>query len=142
MFIYIGLCLGLSAFGLLGGALFAYFKQRRTKESRVAATGTVVELDTKAGRRGYLYCPVVEFALPTGETVRFTSDFGSRPASHRVGQSVKVRYDHVDPQKAEIDSAMSLWLVPGILVFLGTIACCLSIVFTIVFALGQTSISP
>jgi hypothetical protein len=142
MFLVLGLCLGLSSFALLGGAALAYFKQRRTMESRTATTGTVVELARTHGRRGYIYNPVVEFTPPSGQTIRFTSDFGSRPASHRVGQTVKVRYDPVDPQKAEVESTLSTWLLPGILIFMGTIACCLSVVFTMVYGLAQTTISP
>ena len=47
MFLFMGLCLGLSAFGLLGGAVWAYLKQQRTMQDRVAATGTVTGIDTE-----------------------------------------------------------------------------------------------
>ena len=142
MFLFMGLCFGVAAFGLLGGALWAYFKQQRQMESRVAAVGTVVELTTQATARGSIICPVVEFTASSGEKIRFTSDFGSRPAGHKVGQSVNVRYDAADPQKAEIESAMNLWLIPLILVFMGAIACCLAISFLGFYALGISSSSP
>src|SRR5512143_1071560 len=106
MYLLISLCSGIAAFGLLAGAVWAYFKQKSQMESRLPATGTVVELvhrSTTGGRTG-IYCPVVEFNVPPGQTIRFTSDFGSRPAGHRVGQSVNIRYDPADPQKAEIES--------------------------------------
>jgi len=139
MFLLFGLFSGLAAFGLLGGAAWTYFKQQRTMQSRVAATGTVVELTRQNTARGYILCPVVEFTIPSGEMIRFTSEFGSRPASHSVGQSIAVRYDPVDPQKAEVESAMSLWLAPLIMVFMGVIACCLSVVFLGFYGFG---ISP
>ena len=142
MFLFMGLCFGVSAFGLLGGALWAYFKQQRQMESRVAAVGTVVELTTQATARGSIICPVVEFTTSSGEKIRFTSEFGSRPAGHKVGQSVNVRYDAADPQKAEIESAMNLWLIPLILVFMGAIACCLAIAFLGFYALGVSPSSP
>jgi len=142
MFLFMGLCFGVAAFGLLGGALWAYFKQQRQMESRVAAVGTVVELTTQATARGSIICPVVEFTASSGEKIRFTSDFGSRPAGHKVGQSVNVRYDAADPQKAEIESAMNLWLISLILVFMGAIACCLAISFLGFYALGISSSSP
>ncbi len=142
MFLFMGLCFGVSAFGLLGGALWAYFKQQRQMESRVAATGTVVELTTQATARGSIICPVVEFTASSGEKVRFTSEFGSRPAGHKIGQSVNVRYDAADPQKAEIESAMNLWLIPLILVFMGAIACCLAVAFLGFYALGVSPSSP
>ena len=136
MFLYMGLIAGLFAFGLLGGAVWAYFSQQRKMEGRVAAVGTVVELASQVTDNGHIICPVVEFAAPSGEKIRFTSDFGSLPARHQVGQSVNLRYDPTDPQKAEIDSAMSLWLVPLILVFMGVIACCLTVAFLVAYKLG------
>ena len=113
MFLFMGVCFSVAALGLLGGALWAYFKQQRQMESWVAATGTVVELTTQATARGSIICPVVEFTATSGEKVRFTSEFGSRPAGHKVGQSVNVRYDAADPQKAEIESAMKSLAYPA-----------------------------
>jgi hypothetical protein len=138
MFLFIGACLGLSAFGLLGGAVWAYFKQQRTMEGRVAVTGTVVELTERVtvSSDGSMICPIVEFTAISGEKIRFTSEFGSRPAGYRIGQSVNVRYDAVDPHTAEIDSAMNRWLVPVILVFMGAIACCLTVAFLAFYLMG------
>ena len=136
MFLIMGTCFGLSAFGLLVGAVWVYFSQRRKMEDRVAVVGTVVELTTRATARSSIICPVVEFTASSGEKIKFTSEFGSRPAGYKVGQSVNVRYDPVDPQKAEIESAMSLWLTPLILVFMGVIACCLAFVFLGFYGLG------
>jgi hypothetical protein len=144
MFLIMGVCFGISAFGLVGGAVWAYFSQQRKMESRVAAVGTVVELTTRvtASGRSSMICPVVEFTAPSGGKIRFTSEFGSRPAGHKVGQSVNVRYDPVDPQKAEIESTMNLWLVPLILVFMGIIACCLAVAFLGIYGLDPSSFSP
>lgn len=144
MFLFMGLCFGLSAVALFGSAVWAYFSQQRKMESRVAAVGTVVELTTQgtASGRSTMICPVVEFTVPSGERIRFTSEFGSRPARHEIGQSVNVRYDAVDPQKAEIESTMTLWLVPLILVFMGVIACCLTVAFLAVYGLDPSSFSP
>ncbi len=144
LFPLLSLCLGIVALGLFGGAVWAYFKQKGQMESRVPTTGTVVELvhqSTTGGRTG-IFCPVVEFSLPSGEKITFTSDFGSRPPSHKIGQSVKVRYDPADPHKAEIESGMTTWLAPVILVFMGAIACCLTIAFLAVSVLGNSSFSP
>jgi len=143
MFLFMSLCFGLSALGLLVGAVWAYFSQQRKMESRVAGVGTVVELTTRitASGRSSMICPVVEFTALSGEKIRFISEFGSRPAGHKVGQSVNIRYDSVDPQKAEIDSAMNLWLIPLILVFMGVVACCLAVAFLGVYGLGPSSFS-
>jgi len=138
MFLFMGLCFGISALGLIGGAVWAYFKQQRTMESRVMTTGTVVELteSVTASGRASMLCPVVEFTTVTGEKIRFTSEFGSRPAGHKIGQSVNVRYEAADPQKAEIESTMNRWLVPLILGFMGVIAGCMGVVFLGIYGLG------
>jgi hypothetical protein len=144
MFLFMGLCFGIAAVGLIGGAVWAYFKQQRTMESRVMTTGTVVELTDRitASGRASMICPVVEFTLPSGEKIRFTSDFGSRPAGHKIGQSVNVRYEAADPQKAEIESTMNRWLVPLILVFMSIVACCLAVSFLGIYFLAGPSVSP
>ena len=142
MFLLMGLCFGTSAFALLVGAVWAYFSQQRKMESRVAAVGIVVELTTRATARSSMICPVVEFTASYGEKIRFTSEFGSRPAGHKIGQSVNVRYDAVNPQKAEIESTMNRWLVPLILMFMGVIACCLAVTFLGIYGLDPSSFSP
>jgi len=142
MFLFMGLCFGIAAVGLIGGAVWAYFKQQRTMESRIATTGTVVELITQVTQRSSILCPVVEFTIPSGEKIRFTSDFGSRPAGHKIGQSVNVRYEAADPQKAEIESTMNRWLAPLILVFMSIVACCLAVSFLGIYFLTGPSVSP
>jgi len=142
MFLFMGICFGIAATGLIGGAVWAYFKQQRTMESRIATTGTVVELITQATQRSSILCPVVEFTIPSGEKIRFTSDFGSRPAGHKIGQSVNVRYEAADPQKAEIESTTNRWLVPLIMVFMSILACCLTVSFLGIYFLAGPSVSP
>lgn len=139
-----GLCSGIVALALLIGAVWAYLSQKGKIARRVLAVGTVVELTNRitASARASIICPVVEFAAPSGEKIRFTSDFGSLPARHKIGQNVNVRYDPVDPIKAEIESAMNLWLTPLILVFMGIITCCLAVVFLAVYGLGASSFAP
>ena len=142
MFLIMGLFFGLSSFALLGGAVWTYFSQHRKVESQVKAVGTVVELVSRVttSGRASMICPVVEFTASSGEKIKFTSEFGSLPAGHKIGQSVTVGYDPVEPQKAEIDSTTTRWLGPVVYVFMGVIACCLSVSFLAFYALlGSTS---
>ena len=139
MFLIFGLCSGLAALGLLAGAAWSYFKTQRTMQSRVQTTGTVVALAAKPGNRRNIYCPVVEFTTPAGEKIQFTSEFGSNPASDKVGDVVRVRYDSADPQKAEVESDMTTWLGPLVFGCMGLIACCLSVAFLGFYGFG---ISP
>ncbi len=108
LFLLIGLAV------LIYGAVLAV-KQSRELARQVGATGTVVDLVKRVINPGSggVYCPVVEFTTPAGQSVRFESQFGTMPATHQVGQTVAVRYEVADPQKAEVDSTTSRWLVPG-----------------------------
>ena len=142
MFLFMGLCFGIATVGLIGGAIWAYFSQQHKMESRIAATGTVVELTDRvtASGRSSIFCPIVEFTASSGEKIRFTSDFGSRPAGHKIGQTVKIRYDAADPQKAEIESTMNRWMVPLIMMFMSIVAGCLAVSFLgIYFLMGPVS---
>jgi len=141
MFLFMGLCFGLSSFALLGGAVWTYFSQQRKVESQVTTVGTVIELVSRvtASGRASMLCPVVEFTASSGERIKFTSEFGSLPAGHKIGQSVTVGYDSVEPQKAEIDSTTTRWLVPVIYVFMGLIACGLSVSFLAFYGLLGSS---
>jgi hypothetical protein len=144
MFLLMVLCFGLAALALLGGAVWTYFSQARKMESRSVVAGTVVELAEGVGAAGHasMFYPVVAFTASSGEKIKFRTDFGSRPAGYTVGQNVTVRYDPADPQQAEIESPVNLWLVPIILGFMGAVAGCLAISFLGFFVLGASSFSP
>ena len=105
---------------MIDGAISAV-KQSRESARRVGATGTVVDLVKRVftARSGGVYCPVVEFTTAAGQAVRFESQFGTMPATHQVGQTVAVQYELADPQKAEVDSSTSRWLVPGCMIGMG-----------------------
>ena len=124
LFVLIGLAV------LIGGVVTA-IKQTRKVARGVTATGTVVDLVQRVFNPGSagVYCPVVQFTTALGQPVRFESGFGTMPASHRVGQSIAVRYDPADPQKAEVDSATSRWLVPGCMIGMGIMFLAMGVVF-------------
>jgi len=107
----------LISIGCLVAGVAALMMQRRQREASTFASGVVVALEKQVLNPGSsgIYCPTVEFTTVSGETVRFESSFGTMPASHKVGQTVKVRYDPTKPDSAEIDSGLSNWLVPGCL---------------------------
>jgi hypothetical protein len=78
-------------------------------------------IDFSAGKSLYLYYPLVQFEIPSGETIGFKSSVGSSRAGYSVGQQVKVLYDAHNPQQAEIDSVAALWLVPGCMLAMGLV---------------------
>ena len=126
----VGVLFLLIGVGVLIAGAVAAVKQSRQSGSRVAGTGKVVDLVKRvfnAGSGG-VYCPVGEFTA-MGQLVRFESEFGTMPATHQVGQSIAVRYEPADPQKAEVDSATSRWLVPGCMIGMGVLFLGMGLVF-------------
>ncbi|MDQ2936796.1 MAG: DUF3592 domain-containing protein [Acidobacteriota bacterium] len=130
----IGVLFVLIGFAVLIGGVVAAVKQSRQSARNVSATGTVVDLVKRVINPGSggVYCPVVDFATSTGHAVRFESQFGTMPATHRLGQKVEVRYDPANPQGAEIDSATSRWLVPGCMVAMGLGFLGMGLVFVVI----------
>ncbi len=127
LFVLIGLAV------LIGGVVSA-IKESRKAARGVHATGTVVDLVQRVFNPGSagVYCPVVQFTTATGQPVRFESGFGTMPASHRVGQSIAVRYDPANPQEVEVDSATSRWLVPGCMIGMGIMFLAMGVVFLVI----------
>lgn len=127
LFVLIGIAV------LISGAVAAV-KQSRKAARGVAATGTVVDLVKRvfsAGSSG-VYCPVVDFTTAAGQLIRFESQFGTMPATHRVGQSIAVRYDPANPQKAEVDSATANWFVPGCTIAMGLLFLVMGLIFVVI----------
>lgn len=127
LFVLIGIAI------LIGGAVAAV-KQVRKSGRGVEATGTVVDLVKRVFNPGSagVYCPVVDFTTASGQPVRFESQFGSVPAGHRVGESIEVRYDPADPQKAEVDSTTVNWFVPGCTIGMGLLFLVMGLVFVVI----------
>lgn len=78
-----------------------------------SAPGVVIEMVRMSSGRisqqgGDAYAPRVRFVVAAGER-EFVSPFGSFPPAFAVGDAVRVLYDPVDPDRAEVDSAGQLW---------------------------------
>lgn len=121
----------LISIGCLVAGVRALIMQRRQREASTLASGVVVALQKQVLNPGSsgVYCPTIEFTTASGEDVRFESSYGTMPASHKVGQVVRVLYDPKNPNSAEIDSGLSKWLVPGCLMIFAIGAFLFSIMF-------------
>lgn len=130
----------LVSIGCLWAGVSALIKQRRKRAASASATGVVVELQKQIFNPGSggVYCPSIEFSTPSGEVVRFQSSYGTMPASHKVGQAVKVLYDPKEPHTAEIDSRTSNWLLPGCLLVFAAGATFFSMIFLVLFIISYT----
>ena len=130
----VGVLFALIGVAVLIGGVVTAVRQSRQTAGHVAATGTVVDLVKRIINPGSggVYCPVVEFTTGTGQAVRFESDFGTMPATHRVGQTIAIKYDPADPQKAEVDSATSRWFVPGCMAGMGLGFLLMGLIFMVI----------
>jgi hypothetical protein len=129
----IGLLFALIGVAVLIAGGVAAMKVSRASGRGVVATGTVVDLVHRvfAGGAG-VSCPVIDFTTAAGQSIRLESPFGTMPASHRIGQSIAIRYDPTDPQKAEVDSAGERWMVPGCTIAMGLAFLVLGAALTVV----------
>ena len=105
----------LAFFGLATGTIGAVglsstWSLVRTAES---AEGTVVEIVSRERADGSVFYPVVEF-IAGGIPHRIESNLGTAWERYKKGDSVRVLYDPLAPDKARIDSFWDLWAVPVI----------------------------
>ena len=139
--IFVGLLFFVIGIVVLISSIVSILKRRGQIANFLSATGVVTAFATEMGKSGYLYYPLVEFKIASGQTIGFQSLMGSSRAGYSVGQQVKVLYDARNPQQAEIDSMVSQWFVPGCLLAMGlmfTIGGLLLSVFMILVMMGQS----
>lgn len=117
--IFVGLLFFLIGIVVLISGVVSVFKTRSRITNSLTADGLVTAFATGMGKSGYLYYPLVQFKIPSGQVISFQSSVGTSRAGYSVGQQVKVLYDARNPQEAEIDNLSSLWLVPGCMLAMG-----------------------
>jgi len=109
-----GITLGLFGLAGLGLTISTAIKEPRARAGWIGTTGIVVDYEH---REFMLYSvhhsgwsPVIEFTTASGEALKFELGI-CRREDKPIGQSLKVRYNPVDPRIAEIDSWRSTWWV-------------------------------
>jgi hypothetical protein len=112
---------------LLAVALYLYRNTSNFIDSARKAQGTVVALRSGA--------PEVKFRTEQGREIQFTSSVSSKPPSYSVGETVEVLYPPDQPDKAEVNSFMTLWLGVIIVGVLGTVFSLIGL--ALVFAFGR-----
>lgn len=127
LILLIGSIFSLVGIGLIIGACVAYVQQREFLRQSLPGVGTVVDheerrsRDSKTGRVSVSYAPVVEFKTSNGVIHRFTSSVSSNPPDQQVGETVNVVYSPQNPEKAEVNNFISLWIGPVICGGLGIV---------------------
>jgi hypothetical protein len=115
--------------GLLGGAFYLYRNTSNFLDTARKAPGTVVALRSGA--------PEVKFRTEQGREIQFTSSVSSKPPSYSVGDTVEVLYQPDQPDNAEVNSFMTLWLGVMIAGAMGTVFSLVGL--ALVFALRRKS---
>ncbi|WP_157783716.1 DUF3592 domain-containing protein [Bradyrhizobium liaoningense] len=63
----------------------------------------------------------MRFQTADGKTIEFQSSHRSNPPAYYTGQAVSVLYDPDQPNSAAIRGVLSIWSLPMVLSFLGTV---------------------
>lgn len=103
------LLVNLFVLGFLCWGLYQAFVGFRVESNGDTTEGHVVGLDHFDEGT---YSAVVEFEV-NGQTYTFEDDTASNPPKYEIGETVTVRYDRTNPNLAQIDSALPLWLFPS-----------------------------
>jgi hypothetical protein len=108
---------------LLLAAACSVWTTRAWLARAVEVPGSVIEMVRvrDSDNTGYLFTPRVRFQTANGRTIEFQSSVRTNPPAYRTGQAVQVLYDPEEPQSAAIRGVLSLWLMPIILSFIGSI---------------------
>lgn len=108
---------------LLLGAAWATSSTRTWLAHAVEVEGKVIEMVRTRDREDstYLFAPVVRFQTVEGATIEFESGLRSNPPAYRTGETVTVFYDRYEPRYAKIKGFFSLWFMPFLLGFIGSI---------------------
>lgn len=107
--------------GMSGVFTYAAFIQQRKRnllrKKGLIADGIVVCLERDDDPESNILYPVVQFTTLKSEIIRVRHNFGSYPASFRVGQQVSILYDPLNPREFVLGAASMDWdvLVLGFL---------------------------
>ena len=108
---------------LLLAAVWSVWSTKAWLARAVEVQGLVIEMVRvrDSEDKGYLFFPIVRYRTVDGTTHEFESGLRTNPPAYHAGQTVAVVYDPLVPQSAAIRGVLSLWLMPIILNFIGTI---------------------
>jgi hypothetical protein len=108
---------------LLLGAAWNVSSTRTWIARAIEVPGSVIEMARvrDSDNTGYMFAPVVRFNTVEGNSVEFQSGFRSNPPAYRTGQTVSVLYDPAEPRSAAIRGFLTLWFMPMILGFIGSV---------------------
>ena len=104
--------------GLFAGGGYISYNNYQLRTNGASTIGTVIRLEESSSDGSTSYSPVFQYEV-NGQTYEFESQNSSSPPTHRVGDQDTIFYDPADPNHAQIDSFMDMWLAPGLLLCIG-----------------------
>ena len=118
----------------LGIGLQEAYRNNRQIENFAHAPGTVVGNSYATvfndGNVSGVYLPVIEFVLPDKRMIRFTDQVGSFPPDYEIGASLEIIYNPENPADVRVNSWKRVWLVPILLIAVGSLPFIVGIIFT------------
>lgn len=97
--------------------VYAAYTSWQLQTNGVITPGTVVRLNEQSDGEGgcCTYVPVIDFKV-NDQIYTFEGDNASDPPAYDVGEQVNVRYDPINPNRAQIDSFFERWIFPIIII--------------------------
>ncbi len=120
--------------GLVFGGLAWFFlaQTRRFLRTAVDATGTIIDLIESSGSEGgTTYSAVVRFQTADGREIQWTESMASNPPPGQRGDTLGMKYDPENPQRARIAKASRLWFMPALFGGLGVLFFIIGVILTI-----------
>ena len=109
------------ALGMFALGVFFLLRTMAFLRGAVATTGTVVDMERYSGEHGPTYTPVVEYVRPDGLRQRFSEEGSSSRPGCAVGDTVPVKFDPENPERARIDRPLRLWGLPAFFLLMGAV---------------------
>jgi hypothetical protein len=80
-----------------------------------STVGRIVGHEERRPEGKLYFHPQTEFTARNGRSMVFTASAGSRRRAYRVGAEVRVLVDPANPERADLQSFTTLWLLPLLL---------------------------
>ena len=103
----------------LGASFFVYQHTQKFIQSASRTKGTVSKLIRRPGDNSYY--PIFLFEDQQGNKHSVDSLSGNYPAAYKVGDVVSVIYQTDNPENAEIDTFLNVWIWPMALAGFGVV---------------------
>ena len=126
----VGLIFGIVGILLLAIAAFFFMRTRTFIGRAKEAKGTVIQMEYRrnSSSSSGAYAAVYQFKTSDGQTIIKQDTLASNPPRFKVGQVLDVLYEPDNPNRATINTWMSLYFLPALLAALGVVSVVVALV--------------